>query len=97
MARIINRIFSFGLIALGIQIAIALFFAAARGDISFFLSVVLACISLGMISGLGLMFMIFNPHQVIQTYYMSFHRLVEPKRVDKSFSERIHVSDEDED
>jgi len=56
----------------------------------------MASICIGFVGGLGMMLIFFDPHHVIQNYYMSFHRLVEPKSERKSFANRIGAGDDED-
>ena len=58
--------------------------------------ILMASICIGFVGGLGMMLIFFDPHHVIQNYYMSFHRLVEPKSERKSFANRIGAGDDED-
>jgi type IV secretory pathway TrbL component len=70
--------------------------ALVIGTVPIWLGTLMAIICLGFIAGLGMLLIFFDPHQVLQNYYMSFHRLVEPQGERKSFGERIGAGDDED-
>lgn len=90
------QIFGLILFGLGIWSACNWLFAILNGNASLGWGILAIFLNLAVLSGLGLLFMVFNPHQVIQNYYVSLHRLVEPRRDRQSFADKIHVGDDEE-
>jgi hypothetical protein len=84
------------LIAWGFWFAWTWVIAIAAGDVGVLLGVFAIFLDLSLTAGFGLMLIVFDPHQVIQNHWMSYHRLVEPRGNPKSFAEKIGVGDDDE-
>jgi hypothetical protein len=62
---------------------------ASKGLASAFLTLCLTC-------GLGAILLLFDPRQLMLINAFSLSRLVEPKRERKSFADRIHVDEPDD-
>lgn len=65
------------------------------GQITLGSYLVWAFIQVGFGCGLGVMMIVFNPHSLIQNYYMKFHRMVDHRRDRRSFAEKIGVDEEE--
>ena len=70
--------------------------AFVLGTTPIWFGILMALINLGTVAGLGMLLIFFDPHQVLQNYYMSFHRLVEPRKERRSFADRIGVGDDED-
>ena len=94
--RKLCQAFGVVLIAIGIWFAATWLIAIFDGEAGILWGLLGIGLNLGIWSGLGLLFLVFDPHDVIRNHYMSFHRLVKPDSRHRSFGERIGVGDEDD-
>lgn len=91
--RFVARIFGCCLFAAGIYFACVSLMAGLVGDVSLERGIVGCLICLGVGACTGLLFLFFEPHQVIQNFGWSVHQLIGSNER-RSFSERIGVGDE---
>ena len=94
--RKLCQILGLVLFGVGIWFAWNWLLAMLTGDAAIGWGLLGVFLNLAVLSGLGLLFMIFDPHQVIQNYYVSLHRLVEPRNKSRSFADKIGVGEEDD-
>lgn len=96
MFRKFGQAFGAFLLLVGILWTYQWVFAALAGVVSVWLGLVMAFCTLGFVGGLGMLLIFFDPQKVIQNYFTSFHRLVQPREERRSFADRIGVGDDDD-
>ncbi|MFT5304269.1 MAG: hypothetical protein ACI87E_003609 [Mariniblastus sp.] len=92
--RKVCQIFGVVLIVLGIWCACLEIEAILEGRIGIRWGLVFVAINLFVLSGIGTLFLCFDPHKVIQSHWISVFRLVDPAQQGDSFASRIGASDE---
>ena len=84
------------LVGLGVWLASERLISMLNGETTVFRGILGILLELTLVSGLGMMFLLFDPHRVIQSDSFSLHRLVQPRRDTRSFAEKIHVGEDDD-
>ncbi len=94
--RKICQIFGVFLVGLGIWFAWNSLITIMSGEIAVLWGVLAILFELAIVSGVGMLFIIFDPHQVIQSDSFSLHRLVQPRRDIRSFGQKIGAGEDDD-
>jgi hypothetical protein len=95
MFRKCCQAFGISLVLIGLYQSFNLISAIISNDLPVLLGLVRITLVLFVTCGLGLLFVVFDPHKVIQ-YFGNFHRLVKPPTRRKSFADRIGAGEDDD-